>query len=165
MHGWHDRAVCRGTPNPDAFTPDPDDWRTPAPWLALADCAVCPVAAQCLREGYDGRTATGDVLQGIWGGTNDTDRALLRLQQWRPGQARPPNHGRWLPVAEAARLLRVSEEAIHAWARAGQLDSHQGTAPTGQARRLVDLDQALARRNQVDPGRLKPPAGPGRTAA
>jgi hypothetical protein len=163
MHGWHDRAACRGSPNPDAFTPDPADWQTPAPWLALADCAICPVQAQCLAEGYDGRTATGDVLQGIWGGTSDADRALLRLQHWQPGTPRPRHVGRWLPVAEAARLLGISEEVIHLWARAGQLDSHPGIAPTGQARRMVELNQATARRNQVDPGRLRPP--PGRTAA
>jgi Transcription factor WhiB len=159
MHGWHERAECLGTPNPDGFHPDPDDWQTPAPWLALADCALCPVRDLCLREGYNGRTTTGDVLQGIWGGTTDTDRALLRLQGWQPGQPRPTSHGRFIPVAEAAQLLGVSEEVIHLWARAGQLDSQPGTAPTGQARRLVDLDQATARRDQVDPGRLKP--GPG----
>jgi hypothetical protein len=165
MAGWHDRAACRGTPNPDAFTPAPEDWQTPAPWLALADCVGCPVRQQCLREGYLGRTTTGEVLQGIWGGTSEDDRALLRLQHWQPGQPLPLAHGRWLPVAEAARLLGISEEVIHLWARAGQLDTVAGTAPTGQARRMVDLDQTIARRNQVDPGRLKPSDGPGRTAA
>jgi hypothetical protein len=165
MSGWHNRAACRGTPNPDAFTPEPGDWATPAPWLALADCASCPVRDLCLAEGYRGRTATGDPLQGIWGGTTDTDRELLRLQRWQPGTPRPPAHGRWLPVAEAARLLGISEEVIHLWARAGQLDTEAGISPTGQARRMVDLDQTIARRNHVDPGRLKPSAGPGTWSA
>jgi hypothetical protein len=163
MPGWHDRAACRRSPDPDRFFPEPEDWALPGPWLALADCATCPVRLRCRREGYLGRTPTGAVLQGIWGGLTEVDRALLRLRGWQPDQPVPVRLSRFVPVAEAAHLLGLSEEVIHLWARAGELDTQPGRSPTGQARRLVDLDQVAARRTQVDPGRLKP--GPGRNAA
>jgi WhiB family redox-sensing transcriptional regulator len=70
--GWADDAAC-------AFEwADPDWWFTPAddPFQTAARtiCHSCPVRRSCLAHAL----ATGEP-DGIWGGFDETERALLRL--------------------------------------------------------------------------------------
>jgi len=145
---WRKLAACAGVADPDAFFPEPEDWATPRPWGALALCGVCPVRARCLAYAVD----AGE--QGIWGGTTDTDRDLLKLAGWDPGDPLPEPVPVWLAVQEVAVLLDLSAEVIHLWARRRQVDSRPDRAPTGQARRLVRVDQVRARAARADPARL-----------
>ena len=65
--GWQDDAACTGAPL-DVFFP-----RAAVDAMsALVVCAGCPVRAECLRHALDHRE------QGVWGGTTDEQRRLMR---------------------------------------------------------------------------------------
>jgi WhiB family redox-sensing transcriptional regulator len=66
---WRSRALCRRFTDVN-FVPDPFLGEDSLP--AKNVCAHCPVAVDCLA--YAMRT---DRL-GVWGGTDEADRALLR---------------------------------------------------------------------------------------
>jgi WhiB family redox-sensing transcriptional regulator len=67
---WVQRAACRGTGLGPYF---PRGGISAAP--AKAVCAGCAVRGECLAY------ALGDPnLQGIWGGTSDAERRVLRHQ-------------------------------------------------------------------------------------
>lgn len=52
------RAICAGTPSPEAWFPDPtDDYST-----ASAECAACPIAESCADW------AMVHKQSGLWGG-------------------------------------------------------------------------------------------------
>lgn len=65
---WHGEALCLNT-DPDLFFPDNHSELM----QAKAICAVCPVAAQCLKAGVDGREDFG-----IWGGLTAKEIKKLR---------------------------------------------------------------------------------------
>jgi len=66
---WMQRAACRGN-GPDTFFPS---GRADAA-VARLICDSCPVKAECL----DYATRNGD-LTGIWGGTSEKQRRLMRV--------------------------------------------------------------------------------------
>lgn len=61
------------TSDPDAFFPEKG--RSPRPAKAL--CKQCPARQQCLNEAL----SYGWSLIGVWGGTTDMDRRILRRQR------------------------------------------------------------------------------------
>ena len=70
---WWDRAACLGS-DPDWFFPNEDYRNQDIPWKeaqAKAVCQGCSVRAQCLADAirYD--------AEGIWGGTNKTERRAM----------------------------------------------------------------------------------------
>lgn len=58
---WAQHALCLDHPDPDVFFPDPKD--TAGRQRAAAECAHCPVKAQC-KAGADERRER----HGVWGG-------------------------------------------------------------------------------------------------
>ncbi|HEV2377944.1 MAG TPA: WhiB family transcriptional regulator [Streptosporangiaceae bacterium] len=71
--GWWERAACRSS-DPDLFFPVSSSGRQIA--RAKAVCAHCTVRRECL----DLALATGPV-SGVWGGTSEDDRRLIRQRQ------------------------------------------------------------------------------------
>jgi WhiB family redox-sensing transcriptional regulator len=65
---WVQRAACRGTGFGPYF-PRGGASATPA----KAVCARCPVRRECLAYALQ-----NSQLQGVWGGTSDTERRALR---------------------------------------------------------------------------------------
>lgn len=85
--GWRERAACRGV-NPELFFPKRGadkrsvDHRAS---IARAVCALCPVRMPCLAvalgaEIDDLPLPRPSQLAGIWGGTNEIERRVLRRQ-------------------------------------------------------------------------------------
>lgn len=74
MTDWRSDAACRGM-NPAIFHPDRGDYQGID--KALAVCAACPVATECLTWALD-----TNQKQGVWGGTTGRDRRQLR-RTWR----------------------------------------------------------------------------------
>jgi WhiB family redox-sensing transcriptional regulator len=64
---WVQRAACRGSGFGPFFPKDG------ASGPAKAVCAGCVVRAECLAYAM-----TDPQLQGVWGGTSEADRRLLR---------------------------------------------------------------------------------------
>lgn len=71
---WYDDAACRGM-DPNIFHPDTTDRVNLRRRQndAKAICRKCPVAASCLE-----RALANDEDEGIWGGTDATERRRLR---------------------------------------------------------------------------------------
>lgn len=67
---WHARAACRGA-GPDAWYPTHGQ----SPWPGKAVCATCEVREDCLAEAV---ATPGTEDFGIWGGTSQRERRLLR---------------------------------------------------------------------------------------
>jgi WhiB family redox-sensing transcriptional regulator len=67
---WAEDAACRGV-DPDLFFPE----RGGAVDAALSTCAGCPVRAECLADAL----LRGE-RHGIWGGTSERTRRVLRRQ-------------------------------------------------------------------------------------
>ena len=65
---WHAQAACRGA-GVDMFITDPGTPTEPA----KAVCAGCTVREPCLAYAL-----TDPQLVGVWGGTTDKERRLLR---------------------------------------------------------------------------------------
>lgn len=115
---WRDNAACRGKPTRLFFTElgEPLD-------EARAICATCPVINRCLEEGV----INNEI--GVWGGTSDRERRLIR-RRWQL-EGRMPARTRPRPAC--------STEAGHRWHLRnnetpciGCLDAH------AQAKRLQD---------------------------
>lgn len=68
---WMSSAVCTST-DPEAFFP----MEGSSPKAAKKVCRGCPVKTECLEYAL----AT-DVHWGIWGGTSERDRRVIRRQQ------------------------------------------------------------------------------------
>lgn len=64
---WRELALCRGA--------DANLFYEQHPQTAMAVCAGCPVAIECLAEAID--TPTRDDF-GVWGGTGPRERRKLR---------------------------------------------------------------------------------------
>ena len=67
--GWQRRAACRGKGT--------DRWFSTirgSDEAACAVCEACPVRRQCLSYAL----AFPEPLQGVWAGTNEEERALMR---------------------------------------------------------------------------------------
>ena len=71
---WMDRAACHGI-ELTAFYPLSDLATIPAE--AADACDVCIVQPQCLSYALD------TAQHGVWGGTTDEDRRLLRRREQR----------------------------------------------------------------------------------
>lgn len=70
---WRDAAACARRPDVDFF-PSPDDAEGIA--RAVAVCAGCPVADECLSFAIE-----TNQPDGIWGGTTPAERVKLR-RRW-----------------------------------------------------------------------------------
>jgi WhiB family redox-sensing transcriptional regulator len=68
---WVEHAACRGTGVGPYF---PSGGVSAGP--ARAVCAGCAVRAECLAYAL-----TDPSLQGVWGGTSDAERRVLRLHR------------------------------------------------------------------------------------
>jgi WhiB family redox-sensing transcriptional regulator len=79
---WRHRAACRGE-DPELFFPvselGPGARQTDD---AKAVCARCPVRAQCLEYALD-----NGLDHGIFGGTTEAERRMLRRRTRVPGRA------------------------------------------------------------------------------
>lgn len=78
---WVDDAVCAQT-DPEAFFPEKGQSAREAQRI----CAVCPVREPCLEE------ALNDGLKGVWGGTTERRRQIIRAQRRRaerPSESTP----------------------------------------------------------------------------
>jgi WhiB family redox-sensing transcriptional regulator len=65
---WMAQGACHGT-GTDAFFPERGEHVT----SARSMCRGCPVRQECLEHALD-----GPELAGVWGGTNEKERARLR---------------------------------------------------------------------------------------
>ncbi|MGW1328035.1 WhiB family transcriptional regulator [Streptomyces antibioticus] len=77
---WRERAACLRADDPDMFFPVGND----GPSLVEVDeakavCSWCPVLEQCL----DLALQLGPV-QGVWGGTTESERRAIRRRDARP---------------------------------------------------------------------------------
>ena len=100
---WSERANC-GTVHHDLYFPD--EGESP-PQSALACCAACPVAQECLATALY-HEMDDDLRFGWWGGLSPEERRELwrRLQVREAGFETDPH-----PVARA-RLLRARRHTI-----------------------------------------------------
>ncbi len=75
VHGWQDRAACRG-PQAEVFfppsRPERREEKRRREARAKAICATCPVCTTCL----DHALGLGEQ-HGIWGGLNENERRAL----------------------------------------------------------------------------------------
>lgn len=79
---WEDDAACREVPQ-ELFFPKPGDPLTAV--FMRSFCLLCPVQPECLEYAL----ANPD-LEGIWGGTTETDRRAIRRARngYHPEMAR-----------------------------------------------------------------------------
>lgn len=66
---WTADAVCAQT-DPEAFFPEKGGTAT----AAKAVCRPCPVAAECLEYAL----SSPEPMSGVWGGTVEHDRRVMR---------------------------------------------------------------------------------------
>jgi len=98
---WREVAACRGG-NPEIFFLGYGPGRgygrlsKTAKARAFELCTGCPVAGECLAYALS-MPATGDF--GIWGGTTEDDRVVLRRARRARKQHQPPRSGRTLQEA------------------------------------------------------------------
>jgi WhiB family transcriptional regulator, redox-sensing transcriptional regulator len=86
--GWMDSAACAGT-FPDAFFPRDGDKGYELKREALAVCAGCPVATQCLAYALDNA-----LDYGIFGGLTSQERRVIGRKRKTPTTiARPRSCG------------------------------------------------------------------------
>ena len=82
---WMARGACRDRPDVNFFPARGEDARP-----AMALCAECPVAEQCLAY------AVREGLLGVWGGTSERERRRMRSRYThvtRKGQFRSETSG------------------------------------------------------------------------
>ncbi|RPK32208.1 WhiB family transcriptional regulator [Streptomyces sp. ADI93-02] len=82
---WRDKAMCREE-DPELFFPVGN--RNSAPMLlqteeAKAVCRRCPVMEKCL----DWALGAGPVVEGVWGGTSESERLTIRRRMSRRSRA------------------------------------------------------------------------------
>lgn len=73
---WREFAACKDA-DPDLFFPSQGQNGA----RAKAVCAECPVAAECLQWAL-----VNNETIGVWGGTNERDRRLIRRRLMERGQ-------------------------------------------------------------------------------
>jgi len=61
----------------------------------------------------------------------------------------------WSSVHAVARRLHIHTTTIHRWATHHEIGSRAGVAPTGQAERLVNLEEVRARAARANPARFR----------
>jgi WhiB family redox-sensing transcriptional regulator len=91
--GWQRRASCRGA--------DTDLW-FPVSGIskaARAVCEACPVRRLCLEYAI----ASSRVLQGIWAGTTEPERAQMRRERRARKAVTPALGARGLPLRQSPR--------------------------------------------------------------
>jgi len=73
---WHENAACSGLGNEMFFAQGSSRGgrSVTQPRAARAVCAVCPVLEQCREAGLGEK-------YGIWGGTTERDRRILRRRR------------------------------------------------------------------------------------
>jgi WhiB family redox-sensing transcriptional regulator len=83
MAAWRERAACRGE-DPDLFFPIGHSAEF-APEIEKAKqiCKGCPVRIACLQDALD-----VPHKHGIWGGTDEWERAVMRRRLQRQASAR-----------------------------------------------------------------------------
>lgn len=69
---WRERAACAGT-DPEQFFPAFPSRGTAAAAREL--CASCPAVRSCLEYAL-----ADESIVGIWGGTNERERQVMRLR-------------------------------------------------------------------------------------
>ena len=84
---WRERAACRDE-DPELWFPTPGAIEQAQ--AAIAVCATCPVAAECLSEGQARKA------QGIWGG-HDLTIGIASGQRGRPKAAACRRGHPWTP--------------------------------------------------------------------
>jgi WhiB family redox-sensing transcriptional regulator len=85
-NGWMRDAACLDS-EPEVFFP-PGPSALEHLELARSVCRTCAVVGDCLR------VALGDpTLVGVWGGTSETERAVLRRRPARAGATGAPAQG------------------------------------------------------------------------
>ncbi len=78
--GWKSRAACSEYPN-ELFFPGADA-SSRVVEKAVAVCAVCQVAEECLQYAFETNQRAG-----IWGGTSEKERKSLR-RKWLAARRR-----------------------------------------------------------------------------
>jgi hypothetical protein len=86
---WRSRAACRGMDS-DLFYVHKESLRPPETLLKV--CESCPVRAACLLEALIHRE------QGVWGGTTEKQRQLLRRHYLR--RSCPSCTGEMVPLVD-----------------------------------------------------------------
>ncbi|MGH8910409.1 MAG: WhiB family transcriptional regulator [Egibacteraceae bacterium] len=85
-HTWRRRAACLDVPTEEFFPIGTTGPSLEQERRAKTVCAGCEVAARCLAA------ALAANESGVWGGTNEDERRLLRRkrrgQRWADSQAR-----------------------------------------------------------------------------
>ncbi len=81
---------------------------------------------------------------------------MLVLGGWKAGMPLPPiGDGRvWSSVHAVARRLHIHTTTIHRWATRHEIGSRAGRSATGQAERLVNLEEVRARAGRANPARF-----------
>ena len=105
---WQDQAACAGAPT-EIFFPDRGGASEVA--KALTYCNRCPVRAECLEYGLW-------ELEGIFGGTGDTERRLIRKE--RGGKMATRAHGtraRYVAKCRCELCLIGNREYMRKWRR------------------------------------------------
>lgn len=69
---WRKRAICREEDPELFFIVGKEELNSPQIAEAKSVCARCPVRAECLQEALD------EGMQGIWGGSTDEERRLMK---------------------------------------------------------------------------------------
>lgn len=80
LQDWAARGACASHPDPDLWFADPSD--TTRHEQAIALCESCPVKAACLNYAL-----ALPNMPGTWGGTTETERALIRRRARRGSAA------------------------------------------------------------------------------
>jgi WhiB family transcriptional regulator, redox-sensing transcriptional regulator len=99
---FFDRGACNRDPYPDAWHPRAGQ---PAGY-ALNVCARCPVQAECRDYAIE-----RPHLEGIWGGTRDSERRALRVREGNSRLFPPETRARALEMFAAHRAEYRSDAA------------------------------------------------------
>ena len=71
-HDWQEHSLCKTAQNLQLFFPERGGSSKPARTV----CGLCPVKEQCLEYALNNKEA-----HGIWGGTSDRERRLIRKER------------------------------------------------------------------------------------
>lgn len=89
---WMKRAACRGL-DPELFFPVSETGEGAAQAAVAKDvCATCPVRRECLDWALETHAA------GVWGGTTESERRVLRREAISTGTASEESASGAVPV-------------------------------------------------------------------
>jgi WhiB family redox-sensing transcriptional regulator len=71
LSDWHQNAACRGQAPADFVRGPKSDYGT-----IRELCEACPVRPECLEFAL-----ANESLTGLWGGTTDTERRMIRRRR------------------------------------------------------------------------------------